>query len=317
MRYLGSVRRFSPLVALALASACALFIPDNPSEPRHNIVLGDVRSPINNPGGTGAQQAAPAPARVSQAAPMPVVEAAPAPTPIATMDLPPVDPAVQRMAAQRIDDARNVPEENMTVAMGDYPSLHDVPKTAPASGDAKTAARLNEERLRLEQERAASEAAKAQLNRDAAAEPSLLSDMPAPPPAPVAPGPSSQRTVPVAPVAQAPVMALTIAAAPVLPPPPPMPVVATAAPIATGPAPIAMDSMPMGQPQPAVAAAPIRLQAPPAAPAPVSVASTGSGSFNPMASAESSAPITLTPPATYYASSQAYLPSSRYSSYRR
>lgn len=319
---------FMLLVATFSAGGCAFLIPDNPSTPRYNSVIGERRVPKENMGmlkNGGAPAMSPgmpmtAPEPMVQATPLPPVAAAPstgAPEPI--MALPPVDAQTQRIADARLADearqqGRSVPAENMQLASSDYPILSDVPPAPPVSGDASAAERLGNVRRELEQQRVVSEQAKTQLERDAAAEPSMLSDLPSPASS-AAPTPTPTMNVPASPVHRG------IAD---LPPPPPLSAapapVPAMVPGAGAQAPIPMDQLPMGQAAPPPASAPIALTAVPppmqtAALAPIQLRPPGSAGqgFDPI-SANGSSPRTMS-----YAASQPvgnFLPTSRYA-YRR
>lgn len=332
MRFSPAVYGMFPLVSLLLAPGCALLIPDNPSTPRYNTVMGERHMPELNPrGAMGPQSRAstpemtpPAPRQAAIApAAVPAVAAAPAPAPVVAMDLPPVSPQTQQIAQQRIEAARSVPEENIQLASGDYPLLNDVPRTAPATGDAAAAAQLEKVRLQLEVDRNAASATTRQVKDEAAAEPSMLSDLP--PTSKKAPAPAAIESTPIAPPApaaapKAPALPPTgmMERAPVPPsriaelPPPPAPMVAANAPIA-------MDALPMGEARIPVAATtpaappmaadglpPIQLKAP------LPAMASADTSFNPM---QGAAPITLTPPQSRTATGT-FLPTSRYA-YRR
>lgn len=332
MRFPPAVYGLIPVLCLLLlAPGCALLIPDNPSEPRYNKVVGERHMPEMNPRGTVGPQSSVAPVPVAMAAPSPEITAAPLATPAAAtppsatpaMALPPVSAQTRQIAQQRIDAARSIPEENIQLASGDYPLLNDVPRTAPATGDAAAAAQLEKVRVQLEGERANASATTREVKAEAAAEPSMLSDLP--PTSTKAPAPKAIPSKPIAPPAPAlqpatlPSSQLQRAPVPEasritqLPPPP--------APLDAAHAPIAMDAMPMGE-----ARVPVASAAP--APAPAAMASDGlppiqlKAPLPPMASADTSfdpmqgaSGITLTPPKSR-ALSGTFLPSSRYA-YRR
>jgi hypothetical protein len=297
---------------LASLPACSLLIPENPSTPRYNSVLGAPRAPELNPAAARSMS--------------PTSSAAPANAP----SFPPVDPATEARAAQimaaqsaaptesvavsDLGSARQRPSENgqpMMVA-GNYPDLHSVP---PKPTD-NAQARLDKVRAELEAERTGADNARAKLSSDAAAEPSLIGTVPPPEPvnvAPVAPppgtGPQSSGYI-------------------ALPPPPP-PLASSAGTPWDRSAPPQIASAPIGGVAPALSAnaamEPIILRPPagmasaqaspftrPAA-APMAaqpaMAPALSGGFNPMADA---APSLRAP--TSYASG--YLPPSRYTTRR-
>lgn len=296
-----------PLVAVTIASGCAFIIPDNPSDPRYNTVLGERRMPEQNKsmGSGGGATSAPVPAVQQQALP-----------PQSSMNLPPVDDATRRIAEQRM--GRAIPAENSS-----YPVLSEMPPAPITTGDDAATARLAKVRAALEQDRAAANAAKTRLVTDAAAEPSMLSELPptngvVPPPMPVhsapVPPPAGPAPMVSAPMAMQPVNvppAAHVRSIADLPPPPP---VYASAPAAMAPAPMATPSI--AAPTMPPTAAPIMMDRVPmgGAPAPMMAAPAPqmAGSFDPMAGAP---PIVLTPPPGMMGSGS-YLPSSRYS-YRR
>ncbi len=311
-------------LAVLFLPACSLLIPENPSAPRYNSVLGPPRAPQLNPDrGPGPQSQAPAPMRITETT---------------AMNFPPVDAQTQSRAqeimasdvpppaALPVSDqaplARRMPEENMTVAQSSYPDLHSIPPTPPAGEEE----RLSRIRAQLEADRMAAGAAKNKLAADAAAEPSLLNEMPSiqaiPPvnrtPMPAAPMPQSQ-----APAMSAPATTASNTSYIALPPPlPPMgqspmapaPVSVAAAPtLQSAPLEPIMLRPPSGANEAAIAATPAFAPTPaPATTAPVAMAPAMAGGFNPMAG---SAPINLRAP-TSFAGGTEYLPNSRYSTRR-
>lgn len=355
MRFQSVARGFAAIIAMpVLASGCAFLIPENPSEPRYNTVLGERRVPQENAkstgmGGASGSMAAPvAPVQQQpmiqqapmQPAPTPVTSAAaPVPAPVATMDLPPVDANTQRLAAERMQQqqqnpslsGRAVPSENGQPNNNTYPQLNQIPPAPPKAGPDSDAARLAAVRAELERDRNAAGTTSSQVRSAAAAEPSML-----PPPAGMAPAPKPAYTPPAPiPYTQAPPVNVPPSAnvrgnIATLPPPPvpynapvPAPV---ATPMASAPAPIQMDAIPMravsSMPAPAPAAIePIMLRppvvaapAPQFAPKPANTASPAynsmlpaAGSFDPMAGASYGSAT----------ASNGYLPASRYSGYRR
>lgn len=345
MRFQFVARGLAALITVpVLASGCSFLIPENPSEPRYNTVLGERRMPQENAkmtGAGGATSGAPAPATSNapapvrpqsmvEQAPLPVVAAAPAPAPIMSTDLPPVDPMTQRIAAERMQqqaaapavaggaNGRTVPSENSTqLAASDYPKLNQVPPAPPVSGAGSDAQRLEAVRRQLELDRAAAAQTTRQVRDAAAAEPSMLGpngELPAPQPimAPApAPAPAPQSFN--APSGQGNMVVAS------LPPPPPAPMA-----VVSKQAPIQMDKIPMNTAPVAAPRAmePITLRPPVvAAPAPQFVPTpppaaatptyrsmpAAAGSFDPMAGASYSSNT----------ASNGYLPVSRYSSYRR
>lgn len=293
-------RAVLPLLALGLAASCSYLIPEDESEPRYNSVMGGRRMPQENASSMAGDQGAPVEA-IQSSSNMP--------------NLPPVSASTMAEANARMASSRSVPVEN------EYPELSAIPPAPAASGAGSTADRLAQVRAELERDRVQAGMARSQLAADAAAEPSMLSNLPpsggtAPAPMPVvaaplpapAPAPMPVAVVPVATPTPAPMIAL----------PPPMPVYAA-------PAPINMDAAPMAAAPVAAAPAmePIMLRPPVgAAPAPAPafvptpaptyapqpMAPAMSGGFDPMAG-------TVTTGTRGY-SSTGYLPPSRYTGRR-
>lgn len=327
-----SVRILSLVLMAASLPACSLLIPENPSAPRYNDVLGGPRRPALNPGGDAASAG-----------------------PRAKADFPPVDPSTEArardimasdvpppaaMAAPMTPVAtaqpapatggRQVPVENMTVASSNYPDLHTVPSPPPAGTDT----RMDAVRQQLEIERNAANGAATRLQGDAAAEPSLIG-VPLPEPVRASPNAVPVNTMPVVPTPvpaaepqpigvpqssnnPAPTANGYIA----LPPPPPPLNAGGSAPTSTAfaiptanPAPIGnapMEPITLRAPTGNVAsAAPVALNyGAPSQAAPMAPSASG---FNPM---DGAAPITLRAP-TSYASGGNYLPPSRYATRRQ
>ena len=187
---------------LGSLSACTYLIPDDPSVPRYNQVLGERHRPQNNinmpdapqsdntaamkafaatPNGESATAmaaiATPAPAMTTLAAPMP------APImPVAETNLPPlppVDASTQAQAAREMsmtppageiaaESIRRAPSENPTeLAQND---IANVPPRPVLTGSDAPAARLKNIRHDLEHERAQSAEDKAALAQDAASD---------------------------------------------------------------------------------------------------------------------------------------------------
>jgi hypothetical protein len=287
MRFSSSHRVCSALVALSFClGGCAFLIPEDPSAPRYNTVGGERRRPQLN-------------SMTPQGSPAPMPTAPVSQNGVDDGRFPPVDQAVQARAQEQMgngfSNARRTPIENaaseIMVSENNYPPLSDVPQRPPMAGDDSAASRLGRVRSELERDRVNSGAARDQLNRDAASEPSLL-------------GTGGGSTLPPSPV---------------FAPPPP-----------TGggqsynfPAP-AMSPSSLGNPRPVAyggAPEPIQLRAPmpgapkaaPSmritehAPAAQAMAPAAKGGFNPMADA----PLTDGSLAVTYAS-EGYLPASRY-----
>lgn len=317
--------------ALALGG-CAYLIPDNPSAPRYSTVMGERHAPeLNkNIGQASAAQSAPIMPIMTSDMPPAMPSSMPAP-------FPPVDAATQATASQQmamnspvptsnavpmpqpIGDARQVPAENLAEAAG-APAFSSVPARPAMSGPESDADQLNKVRAQLEMDRANAEAARNQLSRDAAAEPSLLGAPtsnvvppptqvierpldPLPPAYPVPAMAPSPAPMPPAPAAPQPQPQSFIAPAPLMPPPPAPIASAQAAPlpsvypVAAAPAAPALDPImlrpPVASMPPASAPAVRRVVPQETAPSALPMAS---GGFNPMAASDSNG----------------YLPQSRY-----
>jgi len=206
-----------PFIACVLLglSSCAYIIPPEQNAPRHNTVLGEPRKPELN-----GRPVAPSGTPTSAIA-APVV-------PVARNDmpaLPPVDPSVAAQAAKEITsqqptavattqsaaavsygaaNGRRVPLENAAFQMagGSYPNLNSVPPRPVMEGPGSVKERLSETQSDLVKSRADAENAKQALDRDAAAEPSMLAPLPgndAPVPAIV---PQPATAAPVTPTSQ-------------------------------------------------------------------------------------------------------------------
>lgn len=313
-----------------LATSCAFLIPENPSSPRYNKVVGERRVPQENMKtmqGVGPQSMSAPVAPVMQAPmaePSAMIDTspavAPAPAPIASMDLPPVDPMTQRIAAERLQaEGRSVPSENIQTASSDYPQLNQVPPAPPRTGPDSDAERLRLVREQLERDRAAASATTQQVLDAAAREPSMLGPNGSVP----APEPIMSVHVPAPQSSNVPVNVPSDVRGSIATLPPPPPVFSAPAPqvASAPPAPIQMDALPMGAPaapapqatmaamepivlRPPVVATPAPAFVPTPPPAAPSYRSmpTAAGSFDPMAGAT----------ASYASSSNGYLPASRY-----
>lgn len=329
MRYQYVARVLAALISVpVLVSGCSFLIPENPSTARYNTVLGERRVPQENRKtmqGVGPQSSMAAPVAPVMQAPIAqqqqVMETTSvvAPVPVTSMDLPPVDPTTQRIAAERMQaEARNMPSENLQFAGSDYPQLNQVPPAPARSGVDSDAERLNAVRQQLERDRATAAGTTQQVRDAAAREPSMLGPngtMPAPEPIMSIPVPAPAPQSFNAPVNVPTEVRGTIADLP----PPPAPIYSAPAPqVARAPAPIQMDAIPMRAPAPAMNTAamePIMLRPPVVAtpapsfvPSPAPAAPTfrsmpaAAGSFDPMAGANTN----------YAASNSGYLPASRY-----
>jgi hypothetical protein len=289
-RYLGCFA-----LAVTLCS-CNLLIPENPSAPRYNSVLGGPRAPALNPAGSGASGAGNA-APASPATGLTALTPASAAAPVAAMAKAPGDEIVAAdvppPAPLADQQARRVPVENQLGAQlaANYPDLGAIPPTPPL-GDQGDAARLARIRAQLEADSRDAAAARNQLNRDAAAEPSLLNA-----PVPVVPPVPSPSMPPQSSVGNAPGYIAQ------LPPPPPSPQNIAGA----GLEPIVLRAP--GSSTPATQSARASVAAPAEGSA---LAPAMAGGFNPMAGSE---PILLRAP-TSYAGGTSYLPDSRYATRR-
>ena len=172
-------------IALSLCTAvtlsgCAYMIPPEESVPRNNVVIGAPHRPqlnesMANQGATSHNQS------------MHALAQNPAPA------LPPVDDATKAAASQQMaqmPDAplvppvtgdRHVPVENTQYQMSQndtYPSMMNVPPRPVLSGPDSAKERLTAVHSDLVQDRAAADASRNTLAHDAAAEPSMLSQLP-------------------------------------------------------------------------------------------------------------------------------------------
>lgn len=276
MRFYPVLKTWTSLVALPLVlGACAFLIPDNPSDPRYNEVLGGRRMPQENmrmQGGGGAPRtpgdsssmSAPvmpvaqqsmdmqptidtSPAYMSQGQPVPP---APAPQPVQAMDLPPVSPQTQQIAQQRIEQSGDrTLMDRVAFWRDDEPaSPRAIPQENAAMSNssypvlsdvppAPASTATAQQRL---------DAVRAELERDrmnsgharATQAQNAAMDAAAPVPAPVYTAPAPPPVVTVPPASQ-------VRSAPLPPPPSYSPPAYTPAPVAAAPAPIQMDAIPM------------------------------------------------------------------------
>lgn len=213
-----SARTLTYSTVTLLLSSCAYVIPPAQNAPRNNEVRGDMHRPQLN---SVRPQSANTPAVSAQ----PMAQA-PA--------LPPVDAQTKAVAEATLPPAspmgeRRVPLENQpfeTASMG-YEPIMNVPPRPAVKGPESTRDQLQSTQYELEQGRANAAAQRDALARDAAVEPSMLSNLPSVQPtpaagvnaAPLAPLPSEalppRVTVPVpaeirrAPVATQPTSAIT------------------------------------------------------------------------------------------------------------
>ncbi len=164
-------RWFTAALLGGTLSACAYIIPPSPNEPRNNTVQGEIRKPINNPTSSGKRSAL-TPDELPNAAPVaPVKQAA----------LPPVDNATQQRAEAIIQNSdRRMPVENaqFQVSSNGYPPIHSVPPMPVTTGPDSAQSQLNATKAELEADRSNAVAATETLAKDAAAEPSMLSELP-------------------------------------------------------------------------------------------------------------------------------------------
>jgi hypothetical protein len=162
MRSISAFFSHASISVLVLTlSACAYVIPPDPNAPRHNTVPGEMRRPMMNESSLRSVNQA-----MANAAPLPPAAY------VAPMQpsLPPVAP---------VADGRRIPQENQAFQLaGNYPTIDTVPPRPPTSGPSAAPERMIDTRQMLEQ--GATDAAQQanQLTRDAAAEPSMLSDLP-------------------------------------------------------------------------------------------------------------------------------------------
>lgn len=293
------------LLLLSLLTGCTYIIPENPSAPRYNKVIGERRVPERNAnmpkGGEESRMrdlpAAPPVTAADATQLRPAPEAAPV-----LAGLPPVDPEVRaiaerQMAAANPPESRQTPVENAPMMLA--ANLNSVPPR-PAAVPIQT--KLDATRTELETDRTGAAAAKEKLATDAAAEEPISMPAPLPPIVPAAPQPgsvqvpSTVRGLPVAPVpaaapvpvpaptpaprseaAPAPVTAARgfIAPPPLMLPPPPLPPLARLqepAPLPSGPSEITVSSVAPPLPTAPAGALPAIQLRPPAAklPAPAS-----------------------------------------------
>lgn len=180
--------RFSPsflvVPILALLSGCAYVIPPEQNAPRNNEVRGDVRRPQLN----SVRPQSALPPELMTAPPM---QSAAASVPV----MPAVDPQVQAAANAQLAAApvvkttptapRRVPVENQAfqVASMGYDPITNVPPRPAMSGPESVHDQMKATQSDLEKSRDNASTARDTLARDAAAEPSMLSDLPAVKPA--------------------------------------------------------------------------------------------------------------------------------------
>jgi hypothetical protein len=254
MRFSRSLISFSALtLAVSALSGCAYIIPPEQNVPRNNTVQGDVRKPqlnVNMMGRSGTAVVR----RPSMAEP--VMRAA-------TSNLPPVDAQTQEMAEQRMapepmaakpaNPERRVPAQNAKFQMSSnsYPPIDSVPPRPAMSGPDSAQSRLSATQADLEKSRDIAVESKATLAKDAAAEPSMLSELPktdgvVPANDPVVIAPAVSQPVP-APEQVRPAPATGAAITPTVAPQP----VAVAAPrvqVATAPLPSRLPALPVFAP---------------------------------------------------------------------
>ena len=171
----------------SLLAGCAYVIPPEESVPRNNTVTGAPHRPQLNLSPSTPQGALPP--RVEMTLPHAPAAVAANEAPV----MPPVDAATQAQAAKEMAaevapatsapvlNDRHVPVENsqFQVSANTYPSLNSVPPRPAIAGPESTKAHLTDVESTLEQDRAQAAASKETLARDAAAEPSMLSELPA------------------------------------------------------------------------------------------------------------------------------------------
>ena len=146
-------------------SACAYIIPPSQNEPRNNIVQGEIRKPTNNPASSG---------RRSDLVPRDMPTSAPV-IPVQQAALPPMTNEVQLQ-----NSGRRVPAENAQFQMSSssYPPINSVPEAPVMRGANSAQSRLSATQAELEMNRSSAITASKTLANDAAAEPSMLSELP-------------------------------------------------------------------------------------------------------------------------------------------
>ena len=142
---------FVSFCSLAVLAGCAYVIPPENNAPRNNTVMGGTHRPVLNNGFASAAPSGDASQQAS-ATGAPVI-------------------GDRRMPAE------NTPYQVSTNAS--YPSLTNVPPRPQMTGPDSAKARLNAVRSDLERDRNAAQVSRDALARDVAAEPSMLSPMPA------------------------------------------------------------------------------------------------------------------------------------------
>lgn len=310
------------LFATTALSGCTYLIPENPSVPRNNTVIGERHRPSLNQAVPSSASVASVPQPVVQMTPpaatagtttvigtSPALAAQPAPTvALQAMPLPPVDPAVAAIAQEKIAADRRLPVENQAMApvQSDARALMNVPPRPQMQGQSTPSVRLDETRRRLEADRAEMISAKQQLLRDATQDPSMLPVNVAPLTPPPPPPSLTSRPAAIAPLPASPVLMPP----PVAQPPVPLPVALgktfdPMAPLPAAAAPIKPISL--NPPALPVPVTPAKVTARAVPPAPVSSLPPTSSSFNPLAGAPEA-----TASAEVGGSSAGYLPPSRY-----
>ena len=298
-----------------LLPACAFIIPEDPNMPRNNKVEGEVRQPILNTNGGAPQsfnrlQSAPTQERMIDVPPVATSDQSVDASALANMrpaagsdTRPVVMNPVRTVVVQPSAASQSLPPAVITpnpalqdnaayqVGAAGYPSLHAVPERPVTEGDASSQEQLRRARAALEADRVEALESKVRLDADAAAEPSLLNEMPSVAPAPAAnPQPMAPQSAirPPTPAQQAANMApaaggnpaapigITLAAvdmrapylpaSPVFAPPAPLasrnpaPVAATAAPVYVQPTPQAPVAALAPQPVPAAGGIPVHFR---------------------------------------------------------
>lgn len=162
------------IVLGGLVSSCAFLIPPDPNMPRNNTVIGDPHRPqLNQNGGAPAMKPqASLPAPTMAAMPMPQASPAPVAQQQAMLAPAPVPPQY-----------RSVPVENEQPLQlaGNYPPIDAVPPRPAMDGPDSSRQHLKDARSELESARDAAASSKAQLEHDAAGEPSMTGVAPASP----------------------------------------------------------------------------------------------------------------------------------------
>ncbi len=199
-------------------SACAYIIPPEQNEPRHNIVEGGIRKPMNNPTSDKRSDLN------RNVSPM----SAPV-QPVQQSALPPADVATQQRAQEILaaspvlGSERRIPVQNaqFQVSSNSYPAINSVPEAPVTTGPDSAQSRLKATQAELEVDRSKAVVAADTLAKDAAAEPSMLSELPkidsvVPPADPIQAAPIIEQAPKVDPQQQSVVVPVKPVAAPIV-----------------------------------------------------------------------------------------------------